>query len=37
MFTEENEERSMIDPLSKEDPKLKELIQVEWYKMAIID
>lgn len=27
-WTEENEERTMIDPNSKEDPKFKELIKV---------
>jgi len=28
VFKEENEERMMIDPSSREDPKVKELLQV---------
>jgi len=28
VVTEENEERMMIDPTSREDPKVKELLQV---------
>jgi len=31
VFPEENEERSMIDPISREDPKVKELIKVDFY------
>lgn len=35
MFVEENEERMMIDPMSREDLKVKELLQVPFSQLII--